>query len=82
MLQVPLTFASLWSQLDLAQKEGSELKQREHLWRGAEAYRRIGDLRTAQERLQSLLAMELTEEQHLEALCFLADIQVRCQRAG
>ena len=65
-------------QLDLAEKAGSELKQREHLWRGAEAYRRIGDLRTAQDRLQSLLAMELTNEQKLEALCFLADIQVRC----
>ena len=66
---------SLRMQLDLAEASGNELKQREHLWRSAEAYRRIDDLRTAQERLQSLLAMKLTQEQHLEALCFLADIQ-------
>ena len=64
-------------QLDLARERDSEEKMREYLWRGAEAYDRCGHLESAEEQLHELLECELSKEQKLEALCFLADVQVR-----
>lgn len=53
-------------------------KAREYLWRLAECHSRIGDMLPAENRLRELLTMPLSGmEQRLEALCFLADIQVR-----
>ena len=37
---------------------------------------RLGTLTLQRTRLKELLEQELSEEQQLEALCFLADIQV------
>ena len=52
-------------------------KQREFLWRLAEALDRTGNIVAAEEQLKQLLKMPLdNEEQRLEALCFMADIQV------
>jgi hypothetical protein len=72
------------SQLRLA--HGSDLgstanlaKVREFLWRLAECYDRIGCLAHAELQLKDLLCMEVTPEQRIEALCFLADVQVRCR---
>lgn len=70
--------STLWHvQLDMAKQRSSEEKVREYLWRGAEAYDRCGHLESAEEQLHDLLECELTKEQKLEALCFLADVQVR-----
>lgn len=66
-------------QLRLAEKSGNLLKQREYRWRSAEAFDRLGEFADAEEQLKALLDMELTKEQHLETLCFLADIQVLCR---
>lgn len=54
-------------------------KIREFLWRLAECYERMGCLAHAEAQLRDLLGMPLaSNEQRLEALCFLADIQVPC----
>jgi hypothetical protein len=54
-------------------------KIREFLWRLAECYERMGCLAHAEAQLRELLGMPLaSNEQRLEALCFLADIQVPC----
>lgn len=46
------------------------------MWRCAEAEERINNLEGAQSHLHDLLKMPLdTDEQRLEALCFLADVQ-------
>ena len=70
--------SSLLLQLRLAIRSGNTLKQREYLWRSAEAFDRLGEFTDAEEQLQALQDMELTKEQYLETLCHLADIQV-CQ---
>ena len=64
-------------QLGLARELCDEEKVREYLWRGAEAYDRCGHLESAEEQLHELLETELSKEQKLEALCFLADVQAR-----
>ncbi len=52
-------------------------KVREFLWRLTECHSRRGDLAQAEAQLRELLRMQLaSHEQRLEALCFLADIQV------
>lgn len=52
-------------------------KAREFRWRLAECYSRQGALAHAEVQLRELLRMQLaSHEQRLEALCFLADIQV------
>ncbi len=63
-------------QLRLAIKSKNTLKQREYLWRSAEAFDRLGKFTDAEEQLKALQDMELTKEQYLETLCHLADIQV------
>ena len=63
-------------QLNLAVKTGNILKQREYLWRSAEAADRLGDFTDAEEHLKQLQEMDLTKEQYIESLCLLADIQV------
>ena len=64
-------------QYDLAVETGPIEKQREFLWRLADAFDKDGRLLEAEEQLQELLDMPLSDEQRLEALCFLAEIQVR-----
>ena len=76
-----LADSELLLQLRLAVKSGNTLKQREYLWRAAEAYDRLGEFSEAEEQLKALQDMELTKEQYLETLCFLADIQVSCHNA-
>jgi hypothetical protein len=66
----------------MAKQRGSEEKVREYLWRGAEAYDRCGHLESAEEQLDDLLECELSKEQKLEALCFLADVQARGRGGG
>ena len=52
-------------------------KVREFLWCLAECHSRRGDLAQAEAQLRELLRMQLaSHDQRLEALCFLADIQV------
>ena len=63
-------------QYDLAMEHGPIEKQREFLWRLADAFDKDGRLVEAEEQLQELLDMPLSDEQRLEALCFLAEIQV------
>ena len=64
-------------QVKLARTKSAVEKQREFLWRCAEAEDRLNKLSNAQDHLQTLLAMPLdSDEQRLEALCFLADVQV------
>ncbi len=65
------------AQLELAAGQGNFEKQREYLWRVADCYDKAGRLDTAQSHLTELLGMDLSKEQKLEALCFLADIQAR-----
>lgn len=65
-------------QLNLAMKTGNILKQREYLWRSAEAADRLGDFTDAEEQLKQLQEMDLTKAQYIESLCLLADIQVCC----
>ncbi|KAL3149277.1 Tetratricopeptide repeat protein 37, variant 2 [Trebouxia sp. C0010 RCD-2024] len=65
--------------LRLAMKSGDALKQREYLWRSAEAFDRLGEFTDAEEQLKVLLEMDLTKEQYLETLCHLADIQVKVE---
>ena len=66
-----------WWQVKLARTKSDLAKQREFLWRSAEALDRIGDLEAAETQLKGLLKMPLdSEEQRIEALCFLADLQV------
>lgn len=50
---------------------------REYLWRIADTYERMACFPHAEAQLRELLEMEITQAQRLEALCFLADIQVR-----
>lgn len=57
-------------------------KQREFLWRLGDAYEKGGHLESAEAQLIALLDMPLSEAQRLEALCFLADIQVGLARAS
>lgn len=70
------------AQLGLARQLCDEEKVREYLWRGAEAYDRCGHLESAEEQLHELLDCELSKEQKLEALCFLADVQARAPLWG
>ena len=64
-------------QVKLARTKSELAKQREFLWRAAEALDRVGDLGAAELQLKALLKMPLdSEEQRVEALCFLADLQV------
>jgi hypothetical protein len=63
-------------QLELAKEQGLPEKQREILWRISDCYEQAGYLDIAENHLKELLEQELSEEQKLEALCFLADIQV------
>jgi hypothetical protein len=63
-------------QLELAKEQGLPEKQREILWRISDCYDKAGYLDIAENHLKELLEQELSEEQKLEALCFLADIQV------
>lgn len=49
----------------------------EYLWRIADAYDRMACFPHAEAQLRELLELDLDREQRLEALCFLADIQVR-----
>jgi hypothetical protein len=51
-------------------------KAREYLWRLADVYDRMACFPHAEAQLRELMEMDLTKEQRLEALCFLADIQV------
>lgn len=64
-------------QLDLATAQGNMEKQREYLWRVADSYDKAGYLDIAENHLKELLSLDLSKEQKLEALCFLADIQVQ-----
>jgi len=52
-------------------------KEREALWRAAEAWDKAGDAAAAATRLRGLLARCLSGPQRLEALCCLADMQMR-----
>ncbi|KAK9814721.1 hypothetical protein WJX72_010484 [[Myrmecia] bisecta] len=63
--------------LDLAIKKKEVAKQREYLWRLAETLDRAGAPEQSERQLKDLLAMNLTQEQKLEALCFLADMQIQ-----
>mmetsp|Transcript_3540 Transcript_3540/g.10271 ORF Transcript_3540/g.10271 Transcript_3540/m.10271 type:complete len:1007 (-) Transcript_3540:744-3764(-) len=55
-------------------------KAREFRWRLAECYSRQGALAHAEVQLRELLRMQLaSHEQRLEALCFLADIQIKVE---
>ena len=65
-------------QLELAKEQGLQEKQREYLWRISDSYDKAGYLDIAENHLKELLEQELSAEQQLEALCFLADIQVCC----
>jgi hypothetical protein len=71
--------ATFWFslQLDLATAQGNMEKQREYLWRVADSYDKAGYLDIAENHLKELLSLDLSKEQKLEALCFLADIQVQ-----
>ena len=51
-------------------------KSREYLWRLADVYDRMACFPHAEAQLRELLELDLSKEQRLEALCFLADIQV------
>ena len=51
-------------------------KAREYLWRLADVYDRMACFPHAEAQLRELMEMNLSKEQRLEALCFLADIQV------
>ena len=62
--------------MGLAAEQGNHEKQREYLWRVADANEKAGRLEVAEAHLKELLGMNLSKEQKLEALCFLADIQV------
>ena len=73
-----LTSQAVSLQLTLAKEQGRQEKQSEFLWRISDAYDKAGYLDIAENRLKELLEQQLSEEQHLEALCFLADIQVNC----
>ena len=44
-------------------KTGNILKQREYLWRSAEAADRLGDFTDAEEQLKQLQEMDLTKAQ-------------------
>ena len=66
-------------QLELAKEQGLQEKQREYLWRISDSYDKAGYLDIAENHLKELLEQELSAEQQLEALCFLADIQVCCR---
>ena len=74
-----LETACLLLQLRLALNGGTLTKQREYFWRLAETCDRLGNMEEAEEHLKSLMDMDLTPEQKLEALCFLADVQVKPQ---
>ena len=55
-------------------------KTREYLWRLADVYDRMACFPHAEAQLRELLDLNLSKEQRLEALCFLADIQVTGDR--
>lgn len=64
----------------LAQGKGDLAKHREFLWRLAEAWDRLGELEKAESSLKDLLALDMeSEEQSIEALCFLADVQSKLE---
>ena len=75
-VQAPPATACILPQLRLALNGGTLIKQREYFWRLAETCDRLGNMEEAEEHLKSLMDMDLTPEQKLEALCFLADVQV------
>ncbi|EIE19817.1 hypothetical protein COCSUDRAFT_83558 [Coccomyxa subellipsoidea C-169] len=66
--------------LDLAASQGNMEKQREYLWRVADSYDKAGYLDIAETHLKELLSLDLSKEQKLEALCFLADIQMKIEK--
>jgi hypothetical protein len=66
----------VWVQLPLARHVNDAPKIREFLWRLADAYDRDGEPAQSEQYLKELLAMTLTKKQELEALTYLADIQV------
>ena len=78
-VHAPPETACLLLQLRLALNGGTLIKQREYFWRLAETCDRLGNMEEAEEHLKSLMDMDLTPEQKLEALCFLADVQVKPQ---
>ena len=63
----------------MAVESGPIEKQREFLWRLADAYDKDGRMAEAEQELKILLDMPLSEEQQLEALCFLAEVQVQTE---
>ncbi|CAK0785762.1 hypothetical protein CVIRNUC_008973 [Coccomyxa viridis] len=77
VLEAAETYENL---LTLAKEQELQEKQREFLWRISDAYDKAGYLDIAENRLKELLEQELSEEQQLEALCFLADIQIKVER--
>ena len=81
-VHAPPETACLLLQLRLALNGGTLAKQREYFWRLAETCDRLGNMEEAEEHLKSLMDMDLTPEQKLEALCFLADVQVSPQKVA
>ncbi|KAK9918866.1 hypothetical protein WJX75_007651 [Coccomyxa subellipsoidea] len=71
---------TLEKMLDLATAQGNMEKQREYLWRVADSYDKAGYLDIAENHLKELLSLDLSKEQKLEALCFLADIQMKIEK--
>jgi hypothetical protein len=68
--------ACSYLQLSLARHLNDVPKIREFLWRLADAHDREGEPEQSEKFLKELLAMTLTKKQELEALTYLADIQV------
>ena len=80
-MDYPLTAHRLCAQLRLAKghqpgRVANLEKAREYLWRLADVYDRMACFPHAEAQLRELLDLDLSKEQRLEALCFLADIQV------
>lgn len=73
--------AETYSQLiKLAQSKSDVAKQREFLWRLAEAQDRLGELEKAEGTLKQLLDLHMdSADQSIEALCFLADLQSKLE---
>ena len=70
------------SQTRLARAASNDAKEREYLWRTAEARNRAGDLPAAETALRALLSARVTRGQRLEALTFLADVQAKLDAAS
>eukprot|EP00884_Botryococcus_braunii_P003748 jgi/Botrbrau1/13374/Bobra.0194s0006.2 len=66
--------------LSLARHLNDVPKIREFLWRLADAHDREGEPEQSEKFLKELLAMTLTKKQELEALTYLADIQMKVER--